>query len=494
MSDYSGTEGILPSYGQGERSAIALETLATEFSKLNVIMAAQGTGLTIKSWAHLQEIIRLGQVRNYLSVGDQLIVEKAAGADTWIENESGETGITSATVTFETFESMITTMSHVNFFFVYDGTNWQYEGDKVTLSDYGIAYMGTPIVGDTIVIHKKATDLVFDVIGIDHDLPAGKSHSITIHSHNALTITIFDNSEALIYVGETLAAGTAYTIGVDNSYDKPYHTYDYYTFTPTADIAAGSQIMFNWSYHKQPTGVTVYPSGTSTSGTTYSVTGEDTASGMLLCNATNTGITTSGEIDDINLIAGNQVNSLQRCRYGSNYYVTSGLRQYLNTDAATSGWWKPQTVFDRPHSMNNQANWLYGMDGDFLAVVHTIEKGIYTQKWDNGTTGNSTETFTDKFFLLSYKEVTGCTSSPYNSEAEGVQYEYYNNLIGTVTSDDQTNPALIKYDSSGMARSWWFRSSHSGNSTNVLNCSSSGDPDVIGAINGNGVCPACVIA
>lgn len=470
------------------------KSIVEELSKMNVILAAQGTGLTIKSWAHLQEIIRLGHVKNYLSVGDQLIVEKAAGADTWIENERGETGITGATVTFAIFEEKVATLSHLNFYFIYDGTQWEFEENVVTLSDYGIAYTGTPIVGDTIVVHKRVTDLVFDVIGIDHDLPAGKSHSITIQSYYTLANMTFDNAEALISVGEALSANTSYTIGVSGSYDKTYHTYDYYTFTPTADIPAGAQIMFNWSWQRQPTGVTIYPNSDSTSETTYPVTGENTASGTLLCNATSTGVSTSGEVDDINLIAGNRVNCLQRCRYGSNYYVTSGLRQYLNSAPATSGWWKAQTVFDRPHSMNNQANWQYGLDEEFLKIVQPVEKGFYTQKWDNGTAGNSTETFTDKFFLLSYKEVAGCTFAPYNSEAEGKQYEYYYNLIGTLTSDWQTKPALIKTDASGAKRVWWFRSALSGYASNVRACTTTGSLYNYDAHNTDGVSPACVLA
>ena len=43
------------------------------------------------------------------------------------------------------------------------------------------------------------------------------------------------------------------------------------------------------------------------------------------------------------------VNHQQRCRYGSNNYKESAIRQFINSDAASFAW-TPKTNFDRPPS------------------------------------------------------------------------------------------------------------------------------------------------
>lgn len=61
------------------------------------------------------------------------------------------TGITSATVNVIAFQAKMgdTTGSYA---FSYDGSDWKYNLNVITLSDYGIAYSGTAISGDSITI------------------------------------------------------------------------------------------------------------------------------------------------------------------------------------------------------------------------------------------------------------------------------------------------------------------------------------------------------
>lgn len=508
------TEGVdttlqgLATTTQEMNTAIQALTTATQTNSetLKIISAKMGSSsgtIDINSPTKLREIVRLGLATQYLDTNSQITVGRETSVVTHFGNQTEGTtaGVTAVTVDEEAFITKIGTVENgKDYVFTYDGIEWYFNGSAVGASsaelgaEYGITYTGTAKAGDEIVIHETAAELLFDVIGIDHDgdIPAGREHSITLQMHNTVQKGAFDPPEALIYVGTALPAGD-YTVGISSSYEKNYHTYNYYTFTATAAIAAGSQIMFNWSYNQQPSGVTVYPSSSSTSGTTYAITGEDSASGTLLCEATATDISTSGSVDDFNMISTNQVNCLQRCRYGSNYYPTSQVRQWMNTDAALKDWWKAQTVFDRAN-LNTARNWQYGLDPEFLSVVVPVEKGFYTQKWDNGGSGNSTGTVTDKFFLLSYKEVAGCTFSPYNNDAEGTQYEYYYNLIGTVTKDGQTYPALIKYNTSGSAQYWWLRTPSSGSAYYVRSVNPSGYLGHNFASSGIGFAPACVIA
>lgn len=497
MSEFSGKEGILPSYEQAGRIADALETIAT------ASVAGSGDGLKIKSWAHLQEIVRLGQAKKFLSIGDQIVVNRETSIAVHYGNkETQATGLTGVTIDEEAFIRKIGEVQNaVDYVFTFDGIEWYFNGVAVgnnsaeLASEYGISYTGTAVAGDTITVHETASEILFDVIGIDHqgDIPTGRKHALTLLAHPVVAVTQFDASEALIYAKTALPAGK-YTIGISSSYDKPYHTYDYYTFNATSEIPAGAQIMLGWAWQQQPQTVTIYNSvGAAVSSASYALTGEDTASGTLLCTATATDVQ-DVTVNDTQIEL--QINAVSRARYGSNYYKTSGARQWLNTEAALSDWWTAQTVFDRPHSLSKSRNWQYGLDPEFLSVIAEVPKGYFVQSWDNGESGYTYETVTDKFFLPSYKEIAGCTFAltTYGSEAEGEQYEYYNNLIGALSSDYQTKPALIKYDANGTKRTYFLRTALSDSANGVRVVSTSGYLSSTAASNGSSLAPACIIA
>ncbi|MBO5810431.1 MAG: hypothetical protein J6R32_06345 [Bacteroidales bacterium] len=60
------------------------------------------------------------------------------------------TGITAATVTAATFATQVADSG--TYVFAYDGTNWVFNSQNVTLSTYGISVTGTPAEGDTVTI------------------------------------------------------------------------------------------------------------------------------------------------------------------------------------------------------------------------------------------------------------------------------------------------------------------------------------------------------
>lgn len=62
--------------------------------------------------------------------------------------------ITSAAVDVATFESILGTTG--TYVFTFDGFDWYYNGNIVTLSNYGITYEGTPASADTITIDYYA--------------------------------------------------------------------------------------------------------------------------------------------------------------------------------------------------------------------------------------------------------------------------------------------------------------------------------------------------
>ena len=64
------------------------------------------------------------------------------------------TGITGATVDVSTFEAIISTTG--TYVFSYTGTDWTYNGNIVTISNYGITLEGTAVSGDTVTIDYTA--------------------------------------------------------------------------------------------------------------------------------------------------------------------------------------------------------------------------------------------------------------------------------------------------------------------------------------------------
>lgn len=171
------------------------ETFADKMDTLNKLLAAIASntgGLTIKSFADLQQLTRLGLASKVVSIGDQISCEKATSITAAVSG----TGVTAATVDFETFRKATKTTGGV-YAFTYDGA-WKLDGKAADIAAYGITVTGAPANGDTITVTEKTETLVWDIIGIDHDTPMNKNykHSITLQLHGCLSnLFQFDAAE-----------------------------------------------------------------------------------------------------------------------------------------------------------------------------------------------------------------------------------------------------------------------------------------------------------
>ena len=118
---------------------------------------------------------------------------------------------------------------------------------------------------------------------------------------------------------------------------------------------------------------------------------------------------------------------------GNNNYKNSTIRQWLNTDGAANTWWQPQANFDRPANTDKDG-FLYGMDEDFISVLGTITKT--TQK--SSPNGGGLETSSEKVFLLSRPEVYGGAEGDI---PDGIPYSYYkdNSDLSEPGTDADTN-------------------------------------------------------
>jgi hypothetical protein len=177
------------------------------------------------------------------------------------------------------------------------------------------------------------------------------------------------------------------------------------------------------------------------------------------------------------------VNNHTRCRYGSNNYVESAIRQWLNSEASTFEW-VPKTNYDRPSTYSG-GGFLHQLDPELVAVLGAVDKQVAR---NTVTDGGGQDLFSDKVFLLSRVEVYGGTEGETGDEAP---YPYYESMAPSPTTG--VLDGRIKYLGAS-ARSWWLRSPYAGSANNVRLVNTSGSITKYNANDaGFGVAPAVVI-
>ena len=328
-------------------------------------------------------------------------------------------------------------------------------------------------VGDQLTCQRGSTTLVWDIIGFDIDTPSDKQfeHSMTLQLHDCLSGMQYDAPEALYYCETALAAGT-YNFTLLAGYDTTYGGGKTYQFTLTKEVPAGGQITFPWNWNTQAsaTKVSTYKSRT------------DTVAIETVAVTEGTGGTSLGTADGKTT----NMNHTHRIRYGSNNWVESAMRQFLNSDKAAGDVWTPQTKFDRPPSWNaSTAGWMNGMDADFLAVIgKTTKVTCRNTVTDNG----GFDTTKDKFFLLSRREVY--MGNEVGNVTEGEAYPYYSDYSDYTSPNTGADSNRVKYRG-GSPQWWWLRTPYTGYGSNVRCVYSTGSLDNYSANGSGGVAPAC---
>ena len=181
------------------------------------------------------------------------------------------------------------------------------------------------------------------------------------------------------------------------------------------------------------------------------------------------------------------INSIDRALLGSNNWLESAMRQYLNSDKAAGSVWTPQSVFDRPPTWAaTTAGFLHGIDPDFVAVLGNVKKktGLNTI-----SDGGGTATHDEKVFLLSRSEVF--MGDEY-AGGEDTPYAYYKNYSDNQSASTGADKNRIKYRA-GAAKYWWLRSPNAGTAYYVRLVNPSGAWNHSIATRAGGVAPACCI-
>lgn len=299
--------------------------------------------------------------------------------------------------------------------------------------------------------------IIWDLIGF-HDIPTDKKYTkaMTLQAHDCILNVQFDAPEALYYAEEELPAGEQ--VFTDSGGDK-------YKFTTTLPVPSGGQIVLGG-----------WPSEgyVATTATTYAADRITIIESDITVIPTDTGADTLAE-----------VNNRSRCRYGSNNYVESAIKQWLNSEA-TSFKWVPKTNFDRPPTgaPYTGAGFLKLLDPELVSVLGAVDKQVTR---NTITDGGGQDLFSDKVFLLSRVEVFGGTEGTTAGEQA---YPYYSALAANPTTDALAG--RIKY-LDGSARIWWLRSPNTGIACNPRIVNPSGTVYNYSAYSACGAAPACCI-
>lgn len=331
-------------------------------------------------------------------------------------------------------------------------------------------------VGDQLVCTKDDTNLVWDIIGIDHDTPADSqyTHSMTLQLHSCWTDAMqFAAQEAFYYCDSRLTAGTYY-FKIDSSYEPSNNTYSGYQFTLAQAVPIDGQLCLVWNNGSAGNiKISSFSSATATSAIESNLSVTNGTSGTFLGTITN-----SVNID-------NNLNAITRARFGNNNYKISAIRQWLNSSAAAGSVWQPQGLFDTPPSWaGNTKGWMNGIDADFLAVIGETAITAVMPWFDGG----GTDILNDKFFLLSRDNVYAKTQ---DDPSEGGAYPFYSEYSSLPEAGTGADSNRIKYKESSVS-AWLLRTPHS-SGNNVLAISNTGALSSAGARGSSALSIACNI-
>lgn len=417
----------------------------------------------ITDWSSLKRIVRGGFVKKVLQVGDKLRATKETSLSVTVTG-----GISAATVNEDTFIAKTGHTGTAAYEFTFDGAAWHLHGEEVELAAYGITATGTPHAEDTIVVHEVASDIIFDVVAIDYDVPANEDleHSITLLTQDCMHYSAIPYCErqALYAVAadvfpDGMPAGT-YTINSDHAaYNESTSEDGPISFTTTMPVPVGGKIRHTGIGYYSSNGysrervlagtfVTYDASGTIIEQGIASVDGE---AGTVL--GTTTAQTPSYKV-------GVHMNYSQRNAYGSNNFQHSAQQKWRDSDAAgaasgqIASWWYPSDEWDMPVK-STMPGFLHGFDPEFVACLAAVRKRTLLHKADRSGAAayvdTEMKTWAPSMTEMGFGANDGTYETPANADGTLATQAAFDMFVGAENVD-----RIKSYG--GSARYWWLRS------------------------------------
>ena len=418
----------------------------------------------ITDYDALGKAIADGTSTDTISVGDTIDIN-------WINSVTGYSTTSGSTVTCTDKDAFITQLGECEaktYMFVYDGTNWTYNGETINLATWGLSYSGTAVSGEVMTITTTVTPVSYTFTS--YDTVEAKSDSI---AHNWLleqtyapTTKAYNTFESLFCVqaNKTVPAGKYYI----QMYSYRKSKYFNACFTLASDMGSTTKIQAKGNgdttsrtfpdkdgndvtgcIHATAFSPVVYQTGAS-AGSNVSVTylsdSDVTSGGYTALSSLNT------DNDDPVVVIG----SLDKASLGNNCWADSNMRQWLNDDTAGDNF-VPTNDNNIASSYNRGAGFLYGIDPRAKALIQTA-KVKWTAGYDNQNfTQGTTYTAEDKVFLLSMKEMAFATINTAEGTMTGLYGSYCNN-----TATDSAVASRAKYNKAGgtLNSTRWARSAY----------------------------------
>ena len=470
-----------------------MDNLAVILQEVADNIAENSGALVVDSPRTLQKLVRMGIISKVLHPSDQVVIER----ETNMAINSNNAGLT-LSVNATTFIEKIGEAHAGVYEFVYDGLDWVLHGNEVELTQYGISCSGTAAEGDIIAVHETASQLVFDVLGIDQDTPSDPNleHTLALQMHDCMINLQFDAPEALIVFPEGLAAGQYYITGDHSTYGESTTEDGDFSFTITNAIPAGGFLrhsqMGQWrsSYAKS----NVLSGSFITYGADYSTL--ETVATVEGQNGTYLGTVTARtpSYRAAGAVAVDNINATERNAYGRNYWKESAARQMLNSKAAAGSVWTPQNKWDMPPSWKaTQEGFLRGLDPELVSVLGRVKKRTGLNVWERTLKNANYEDTDELVWLPSYSEVYFGKNTYGSQVDEGGPYDFYkdySDLSSPGTGADTNRIKLL----SGSARYWWLRSPYPSLAGIVYVVLPTGAHSDVSADSSHGLAPAyCIV-
>ena len=376
-------------YAEGAYDATMLLTMAT----------AQANGLAVQSqidylqgeidelggksvlanWDVLGDMILNGTSTDVISPGDIVDIN-------WIKSVLGTTtsGLTVTCTDMDKFINGVGEAEAKDYLFVFDGSNWTYNGEAITLSDFGLSVTGTPTSGEVMNIKTTVDKIPYTFVGYDDITPCDSNvpHNWCLEETYAPSTKVYDNHESLFCIqqGKSIAAGKYYL---------PMYSYrSSDTFNACFELSASlgsNDSKVQMSRGASGSTARVDSNGTSKSDV-YAVTsmkpvlyGTTTSAGdaVAITYLSDTDAASGGYtlLTSLNVDANDPVvvvGSFDKAALGSNTWELSNIRQWCNDDSK-DGSATPTHDNDILSAFNRGSGALYGIDPRVKALLQYAE-------------------------------------------------------------------------------------------------------------------------
>ena len=460
------------------------------------------------SYEELGDMIANGISGDYISPGDELIVNKVSSLSIVSTNNA----LTFSVVDEQVFTELVGECENADYLLFYNGNSWTYNGDSVTSSDLGFTISGTAKKNDIITVTMTVeevshTFVAYTPTGTNATAPVDNNVEKywVIEQTYIPTSQAFDNPESAICVtvGHTLSAGKYYVYNNANATSDYWCNYKrlYYLFEIPHNITATSetgdiQIRFSSRGNRETDGdargvyqLTCVPYRCSDdakyNSDTITFTGQVSAPSSEYTDIrTVNGFTTNQSMDSEGII----YNNLGHVCYGNNEWNVSNIKQIMNSDAKSM---TPVRMHknDIVTALKGVKGFMWGFDPRFKKLINMVityqEHGMN----DEFTRYTLYSDVSDMAFLLSMKEMS------FNIQTdEGIILDLYNTYTnGTLTNDAIASRGKANKKGESPSTYRWSRSAIAYISDYARLVAATGSSDHGGALSGYRFAPAYII-